>query len=308
MDTAVCRFVATAALAICAALVPATPAKAWGAKGHRLTALIAEQLLSPSARAQVRLILGSEDLADAALYLDIHRNALQQQIHGSKDWHFDDRPSCDAAAPSTDYCPGGHCASFQLKRHQRDLSLAQGPLAERRFALRVVVHLAGDIHQPLHTADHDDGGGNRIKLSGPWLASGPQGPNLHSVWDKDFVALALAVPAFQGKGERQVAAMLAGQISDDEKSRWQKGPLSEWMTQSYDLAVRLAYSPLPGFSCGAEGFAAQPLTLPQSYVTQAVASIPEQLKKGGLRLAAMLNRALSSAADAAGPWVRLDNL
>ena len=308
MDAAVCRFAVTVLLAACAALVPATSAHAWGAKGHRLTALVAEQLLSPSARAQVKLILGSEGLADAALYLDIHRDELQQQIHGSKDWHFDDRPSCDAAAPISDYCPDGQCASFQLKRHQRDLSFSQGPLAERRFALRVVAHLAGDIHQPLHTADHDDSGGNGIRLSGPWLPSGKHGPNLHSVWDKDFVALALAVPAFQGKAERQVAALLASQITDDEKSRWRKGPVSQWMKQSYDLAVKLAYSPLPGFACAAEGFAAQALTLPESYVTQAVASIPEQLKKGGLRLAAMLNRALSSAADAAGPWVRVDKL
>ena len=253
------------------------------------------------ARSQVKAILGSSDLADAALYLDTHKSTLEKKI---KDWHYDDRPTCESNVPRSKYCPGGNCASVQLKRHYNILRVPQSSIEQKRFAIRVVAHLAGDIHQPMHAADHDDAGGNAIKLTGTWNASA----NLHSVWDSDFVKRAFSGNDFKGKSDRQIAALLVQQISDSEKDIWTKGRVVTWLQESYGKAVDHAYGALPGFGCNEKDFATEPITLTDAYIGKSIESVPEQLKKGGVRLAAILNRALSTDVDAAKAFVRADKL
>lgn len=291
-------------LLLVALALPAHNAAAWGGPGHRLTALIAYPLLSPSARAQVEAILGSSDLAGASLYLDIHRDELAQTIQGSKAWHYDNRPACAASRPRADYCADGHCASVQLRRHALVLADRRSTLAAKRFALQVIAHLAADVHQPLHAADHDDAGGNAIKLTGTWNGRA----NLHSVWDNDFVARAFTGAGFEGQTEAQLAATLAAQISPAQKRAWPKGPVTAWLQESYGVAVDTAYGRLPGFACGAMNADAAPVTLTDDYIDAAVATIPVQLQKGGVRLAAILNRALSQGVEASNAFVRADKL
>lgn len=292
------------ALLLIALALPAHNAAAWGSQGHRLTALIAYQLLAPSAQAQVKAILGSSDLAGASLYLDIHRDELAQSITGSKAWHYDNRPVCAASRPRADYCADGHCASVQLRRHAGVLADRGRSLADRRFALQVIAHLAADVHQPLHAADHDDAGGNAVKLTGTWNGRA----NLHSAWDNDFVERAFTGPGFEGQTEPQIAATLAAQITAAQKQAWRKGPVTAWLQDSYTVAVDTAYSPLPRFTCGAANADTTPVTLTDAYIDTAVATIPAQLKKGGVRLAAILNRALSRGVEASNAFVRADKL
>ena len=284
--------------------LPANEAAAWGSQGHRLTALIAYQLLSPSAQAQVNAILGPNDLAGASVYLDIHRDELEQAIPGSKAWHYDNRPTCEPNVPRADYCAGGNCASVQLQRHYRVLVDPGSSLPRKRFALQVIAHLTGDIHQPLHAADHHDAGGNAIKLTGTWNGKA----NLHSVWDNDFVARAFASPDFDGQTEPKIAAVMAGQITAAQKQAWRKGPVTAWLQDAHAIAVDTAYGLLPGFACGGANFDAMPVTLGDDYIDRSVAIVPEQLKKGGVRLAAILNRALSKGVDASNAFVRADKL
>ena len=282
----------------------ARDAVAWGSQGHLLTGLIAYQLLSPSAQAQVKVILGSTDLARASLYLDSHRDELEHAIKGSRAWHYDNRPACEPNTPRADYCPRGDCASVQLRRHSRVLAEPASSLARKRFALQVIAHLAADIHQPLHASDHHDAGGNAVKLTGTWNGKA----NLHSAWDNDFVGRAFAGPAFDGQGDSQIAATLVGQITDAQKQAWQKGPVTAWVQDSYAIAVDVAYGLLPGFACGAANFDATTVTLSDDYIDKSVATVPEQLKKGGVRLAAILNRALSKGVEASNAFVRTDKL
>ncbi len=292
------------ALLLIALALHAPHAAAWGGQGHRLTALIAYQLLAPSAQAQVKAILGSSDLAGASLYLDVHKDELAKAIKGSKEWHYDNRPACAASVPRADYCAGGHCASVQLRRHALVLADRRNTLADRRFAVQVIAHLAADVHQPLHASDHFDAGGNTVKLTGTWNGRA----NLHSVWDNDFVERAFSGPAYAGQTEAQVAAALAARITAAQKQAWRKGPATAWLQESYGVAVDTAYGRLPGFTCGAANATVEPVTLTDSYIDTAVATIPEQLQKGGVRLAAILNRALSKGVEASNAFVRADTL
>ena len=287
---------------------------AWGNKGHRLTALVAYQLLTDSAKQQLKAILGTTgDLATAALYLDINKDSLDDKIPGSRDWHYDDRPVCFAQAPRAEYCPGGNCASIQLRRHYDILTDAESSKAKKLFAIRVISHLTGDIHQPLHASDHDDRGGNGVKLTpaSRWLDG--EKANLHSAWDKDFVIAAFSKGDYANKAEAAVVKQLVAEITDEQKKQWAKGRVTSWLAESYSIASSFTYKDLPtGLSCPVEGQTADDpvggkITLLEEYISKAEGMVPEQIKKGAVRLAAILNRALATEAASSG-YVRAQSL
>jgi nuclease S1 len=132
--------------------------QAWGATGCRIAGHIAHDLLTPETRAAIQQLMGSDDLATFALYLDQRKQQLEQQIPGSRAWHDDDVPMC-ATIPYAQYCANGTCASTQIVRHYRLLSDVHEPKSRQQFAVFVLTHLAGDIHPPLHGADNEAQGG-----------------------------------------------------------------------------------------------------------------------------------------------------
>lgn len=272
---------ALAALAVC---LPSL-ASAWGEEGHRLTGLVAQQLLTPKAQQGVRALMGRLDLANEALYLDQHKAELNQKIPGSRQWHYDDRPVCDPQVPKASYCTDGHCATTQALAQYRTLIDRDATLEERRFALRALVHLVGDMHQPLHASDHDDAGGNGLAVKLPRPGS-PLDTDLHSAWDSTFVAMAVT----QRRLALQAQAWLAAAAPAD-LAAWKKGSPATWGRESYELAQSLAYGALPGFRCPAEDFDEQRIALDDDYVARATAAVPQQLLKAGVRIATLLNRA-----------------
>lgn len=145
-------------------------ALAWGAKGHRLTGLIASELISDETRSAMKSIMGSANLAKFSLYMDEQKIALSSQVPGSRDWHYDDVPVCGTQSKSQ-YCPNGNCASTQILRHYGTLVDDSSTKAEKQFAIYVLVHLIGGIHQPLHSSDNDDRGGNNVKVQLPWSSN-----------------------------------------------------------------------------------------------------------------------------------------
>jgi S1/P1 Nuclease len=259
-------------------------AYAWGEKGHRIIGHMARVLLSPATQRAIRQLMGSDDLATFALYLDLHKDQLDQQIPGSRDWHYDDVPIC-TAKPYAEYCPQGACASTQLPRHYRRLMDAHESRNRKQFAVFVLTHLMGDIHQPLHAADNDDTGGNQLKVH---LPDGRQ-MNLHAVWDT-----ALVERLFGGQNETTVARRLVQKYAT-RATQWQAGKIDlakiqAWMSESTQLAKTVAYGKLPGFTCGADMEQTR-IALSEDYLRQTGVVVEEQLAKAGYRLAAALKRA-----------------
>lgn len=259
-------------------------ASAWGEMGHRVSALIAADLLTPAARSQLQRIMDSDDIEAMSVYLDRQREALEQRMPGSRQWHFDNRPVCNDRMSRRDYCPGGDCASAQLSRHLRVLGDRAAPLEARRLAVHVVIHVLGDIHQPLHAADDGDLGGNRMRVSLPWGAADANA-NLHSLWDSLIIERMVA-----GRTARHVAQTLRERFAPQAKA-WAKGGVRDWMAESHALARAVAYSPSVGFVCGnADEERVNPV--PAEYVAAAEPVIERQLARAGYRIARVLNRAL----------------
>jgi hypothetical protein len=257
-----------------------TDAVAWGSKGHRIIGLLARELLSAETSAEIETIMGSTDLATFGVYLDDNKDRLEQQIPGSRAWHYDNIPICGRKAHS-EYCPNGWCASTQIARHRDILADPHESKAHKQFAICVLTHLIGDIHQPLHAADHDDRGGNMIQVRLPW----GRNANLHGAWDTNFVQHALG-----GKNEKLVAHELLLNFAS-RKTDWQTGTVQARMDESHQLAKTVAYGRIAGFTCDAD-LKRTRILLDQNYADEATTVVEEQLAKAGYRLAHVLNVAL----------------
>jgi hypothetical protein len=260
-----------------ATVVLTTPldARAWGKKGHRIVGHVARELLVGSATiAAIKQIMGSDDLANFALYLDEQKVRLEKNIPGSREWHFDDVPIC-GTKPYSEYCTHGNCASTQIPRYQAVLSDSHNSPAtdknKQRFAIFVLTHLVGDVHQPLHAADNDDRGGNEISVR---LPDGRK-MNLDAAWDTAFVEV-----RFGGQNEVTVAKGLIQKYSV-QGATWQKGKAKDWIAESYGIAKSIAYGKLPNFSCEADLGGAR-IALADDYVRSAQETVEEQLAKGRL--------------------------
>lgn len=169
-----------AALAFALSLVP-LDAFAWGAQGHRLVARIAETKLTPRTQAEVdRLLAGEPDptLPGVAAWADELRGKDPGLGRRSAGWHYVNLAEDGCRYTPAKNCKNGNCVIEALKAQSAILADRSKPLAERQQALKFVVHLVGDIHQPMHAGYAHDKGGNdfQVQYNG-------RGTNLHSLWD-----------------------------------------------------------------------------------------------------------------------------
>lgn len=249
-----------ARLALTLSLVCVLPARAaaWGSAGHRIVARVAAANLTPAAESAVRGLLGKDDLAAVSTYADEVR-AFRPETTA---WHFVEMPrDAKAYVPSRDcvYTSRGDCAVAAIQRLEKILrggavstGKAAGAGDGRAEALKYLVHLVADLHQPLHCGYKDDAGGNRIRVS-----FGATDTNLHALWDTHLVAFAQQSAAPRGLGENEyVTARLlpkiGGQITqamragDREKAlallarlnpaRARNTTIEGWAFESYGLA------------------------------------------------------------------------
>lgn len=162
-------------------LLAPTLALAWGPQGHRIVAQIAQDGLDARAQAAVAGLLAGErnpTLAGVANWADELRYRDPDLFRRTSHWHFVDFRGGTCHYVSARDCPGGQCIIAATEQQLRLLGDPRQPRETRVQALKFVVHLLGDMHQPLHASNHADYGGNdyQIHVYG-------RGTNLHHVWD-----------------------------------------------------------------------------------------------------------------------------
>jgi hypothetical protein len=270
------------------------PALAWGPEGHRVVGEIAARYLSAKAQAQVSELLKNDRLADGQ---PSGRHTLSEIANWADEikdfewgkrrasWHYDDVPLCRPAEYAR-YCRSGRCASAQLARQIELLGDPGARPRARNEALKWVVHLVGDIHQPLHAADRGDRGGNLVRVSFFGQRDNPPygSLSLHAVWD---VLLLSKLTADRG-GER---FLVSAPIAESDRRAWEQGSIPGWIAESYALARDRVYPSLPvSASCGRR--IREIVDLGESYYANAAPVVEMQLRKAGVRLARVLNDAL----------------
>jgi len=194
-------------LALCIVLTPRS-ALAWGDEGHEIIARVADAFLYPGKRGTVGAMLADDpdnvtapgierDATWADRYRDSDRNGSRQRYEQTRQWHFVD---VELADPNLDRARFGHpslpagtvasngpsqaCVVDKIEQFLAELSDAKTDPEERLVALKFVLHLVGDLHQPLHAANDHDAGGNRKRVA----AEGFRPGSLHHFWDTELVA------------------------------------------------------------------------------------------------------------------------
>lgn len=176
------RLAATALALLALGAAPA--ALGWGRDGHRIVGLLAEAQLSPPARAEVARLLAGEPeptLAGVSAWADEVRDEPRWR-HTAR-WHWVNLPRETPCTylPRRD-CRGGDCVVGAIEGQLRILGDRRRSDAERRVALKFVVHFIGDVHQPFHAGFGFDRGGNDTQLQ-----LDRRGWNLHALWDSAMV-------------------------------------------------------------------------------------------------------------------------
>lgn len=265
------------------ALAPSSPAMAWGKTGHRVVAAIADAELSGLARAHIQEILGpGESLDEAANWPDEMRS--DPSIFWQKTatpWHY-----VTLNGTAYDHAPPEGDALEALVRFTRILQNPNASLADKQLALRFVVHLVGDLHQPLHVGKCCDQGGNDVKV-----AFFGKSTNLHAVWDSSLVDE-------EQLSFTELAAKLERHISTREIIAWSNSTPRDWISESAEIRDRIYPVACPKTGTHAEGRSDKDADVPDlsySYVHQFTPVMEQRLSQAGVRLAAYLNAVFASS-------------
>jgi len=285
----------TSAAGVALALLAAAPLVfAWGPQGHRTIGAIADRLLTPETHAQLLEILaddrdkfgnpsGRTTLEAVSVWADEVRGTSADRPA----WHYDDIPICGPRDKAR-YCPDGQCNSEQLERLTAVLGDSRTPARERAEALKWIVHLLGDLHQPLHAANNADLGGNRVAVALAGVHTRGR-DTLHKAWDNDLVQLVLHARDHQRPPPE--IDPLASEAAHLEREVGQGTPDS-WARESNNLARNVAYH-YPGFACNSVPSGI--VVLDAEYLDDAELVVRERLLLAGARLATLLNSALARA-------------
>ncbi|WP_341631657.1 S1/P1 nuclease [Sphingomonas agri] len=260
--------------AAAAALLP-SPVFAWGKTGHRVVAAIADRELSGLARAKIEQILEpGESLDEAANWPDEMRAAPGEFWQKTATpWHY-----VTLNGTVYDHAPPEGDALEALGRFSRILQDPSASREQKKTALRFVIHLVGDLHQPLHVGKLNDRGGNEVKVT---FFGKPT--NLHSVWDSLLVD-------DEQLSFSELAAKLERHISNEDVVKWWDANPRDWISESAKIRDTLypTASDLPRSRGNAPEAAAVP-DLSYGYVFRFTPVMQQRLSQGGIRLAAYLD-------------------
>lgn len=158
--------------------VTSLTAYGWGATGHRVTGHIASKYLNKKARKALERILEGQSLAMASTWMDEVRSDSTYDY--MTDWHWVTIPD-GMTYENAEKNPNGDIIQT-LERIIIELKSKKLTPQQEREYIKILIHLVGDIHQPLHVGRGDDRGGNDIKVM--WFRTDS---NLHRVWDSDMI-------------------------------------------------------------------------------------------------------------------------
>ena len=231
---------------------------AWGPIGHRVIGQIATNHLDPKAKKAVDEILDGESLAMVSTWMDFVRS--DPSYDSLSVWHYSTIPNGMVYSEPEDRSDG-----LLIEKLQELTSQLKSGEFERdeEFALKCLVHLLGDLHQPLHVGTGTDRGGNSVRVR--WFG---ERTNLHRVWDIHIID--------QQELSYSEYARYLDRIDAKEKIEWSNGTILDWANENKEF--RESIYDLP-----------EDNSLGYDYIFQNLHIMELQMQKAGIRLASILN-------------------
>lgn len=232
---------------------------AWGQTGHRVTAQIAEDHLNRKASRMVKKLLGDVDMAEASTYADEQRsNPIEFWKKTASPWHYVNVHKgkiYESAPPEGD-------AVTALEMFSKQIKSKESSIEEKQLALKFIIHIIGDLHQPFHSGTDLDRGGNDVKVTFFGEES-----NIHRVWDEHLIDN-------QRLSYTEWTQWLNRKIKRQDVKDWNQTDPRVWIAESYKLRL---------------GLYPKKSSIWFDYQYMAMPIIKQRLQMGGVRLAAYLN-------------------
>lgn len=231
----------------------------WGKNGHRAVGDVAADYLAEEARRALDRVLGHESLAIASTWMDEVRSDPSYDY--MSDWHWVTIPDGMSYA-ETEKNPNGDIIQV-LRSAISDLKQGNLNAEEEKEKVKIVIHLVGDIHMPLHVGTGEDRGGNDVDVEWFWDSS-----NLHRVWDSGMI------------DESQLSyTELAESINhptEEQIHQWQKEDILDWAAESMELRDQVYDLP-------------DDRSINYEYMYHNYDILEQRLLQAGVRLAGVLN-------------------
>ncbi|RIJ43163.1 S1/P1 nuclease [Pontibacter oryzae] len=232
---------------------------AWGQNGHRAVGLVAEQHLSKKAKKKIMKLLEDNTLAEVSVWMDdIKSDHAYDHTH---DWHWVTVPD----GQTYEQAEKNENGDIIAKIEEITAALKSGKLdkAQETEGLKYLIHLVGDIHQPLHVGGGEDLGGNAVKVQ--WFY---QPSNLHRVWDSDMIDS-------KSLSFTEIVRFL-GEPSKEQLKEWQAAGVRDWAKES--ISYRQQVYDMP-----------EDKKLSYRYAYDNYDLVEQRLLQAGIRLAGLLN-------------------
>jgi len=234
---------------------------AWGREGHHMVVEIAYAHLSEEAKQKLTFYLGGMSLEDASTWMDDQRkNPDYKYLEHTHYINIEKGQSFNPAEKDNIFSE----LTAVMGEMQNDITLTDDHV---KLDLLILIHLTGDLHQPLHDGYGIDKGGNTINVM-----INQQSSNLHSVWDSKIIAdKHITLEEVNAFGAHYTPAQIAA---------IKKVNIERWMMESRaDLDEVYSYH---------DGI------VDENYETKSAAIIEEQLYKAGIRLSVLLEKYLDA--------------
>jgi hypothetical protein len=214
---------------------------------------------------------------------------FRQRDPSTTSWHFINLCLQDGPEDVAARC-NGNCVVAKINEYATRLRTGSYDKWGGQGDLAFLIHLVGDIFQPLHAANNDDQGGNCIKITAP-----SQVPNLHIIWD--VVMVTTTENNLDSGAPRITARALEAAFTHDRTHvAWNSNTAAQIALSSKHLAQTQIYGPLkiPLEPCEPEIHSCryapkETVTIDQSYIDGESRLAGEQLAKAGFALAELLN-------------------
>jgi len=244
------------------------PAKAWNWEGHQIVALIGEAHLSPFTKSEVSRLLaleGKRSMADVSSWADsVKELSVPRQPMHTVRIPLDLSPYSESRD-----CKNKNCALAAIEAGIDLLSDGAANDEAKLLALKYLIHLVGDIHQPLHSSI--DTGGRNVDFKG-------KVQTLHRIWDRQII-----------RTRRVTVSDLAVMVNKSENGQPYGGKPADWAIESRDIARDEILAGLPSDDTNAV------TRLPDDYADRNWPIVERRLALAGLRLSLILNRAFSQS-------------
>lgn len=236
----------------------------WGPTGHRVVGAIASEYLKPEVKLLIEEILDGDSLALVSTYADEIKS--DSRYREFSPWHYVNFPF-DSTYEEHPKSEKGDIIQG-IAKCQEVLKDTKASKDDKAFYLKLLVHFIGDLHQPLHVGMAKDRGGNDFQVR--WF---DEGVNLHHVWDERIIEKF-------GMSYTELA-LNKKKLSPEEIQEIQKGTTIDWMNESRTLCLDVYEHTEVG----------EKLWYP--YMYRYAHTVRDQLQKGGIRLAVLLNELFS---------------